>query len=176
MLRGPEVSLQAEDGGGEGGLLQAHIAAWICMNMHGTQVFLSSVLRWWSAAERRSSCGWSVLLPWSSSSGGSARRGFVGVFAGSCHIQPVPAGPGEIEIYTAELLVQREAVTQAADIMSGILVSQPPTDALKFIQRRVCLPLKQKPSKVKPAFAVYLKTVWYYSLILLQYICIVCII
>lgn len=96
------------------------------------------------------------MLPRSSSSRGSARRGFVAVFAGSCHIQPVSAGPGETEIYTAELLVQREAITGAADIMSGILVSQPPTDALRFSLRHIC---KQNPGKVNPAFEEYLKTI-----------------
>lgn len=44
----------------------------------------------------------------------------VHVFAGSCHTQPVSAGPGEIEMYRAELPVQREAVTGAADTMPGV--------------------------------------------------------
>lgn len=65
--------------------------------------------------------------------------------------------------------MQREAITGAADIVSGLPVSQPPTEALKFSLRRVCL-----PGKVNPAFEEDSKTSGYYSEILLQYVCVSC--
>lgn len=90
MLRGPED-------GGAGGLLQAHMAAWICMSPRYSRARSSS------DGEQRSGvppAGRLVLLPGSGGRGGGpARRGFVAAFAGSCHIQPVSGGPGEMEIH-----------------------------------------------------------------------------
>lgn len=144
MLRGPE------DGGAPAG---PHG----CMNMHAPRY--SWALSSADGAQHSGvpPAGRSVLLPRSrssSSSGGSARRGFVGVFAGSCHIQPVSTGPGE----AAELLVQREAITGAADIMSVTA-----TDWCSEVQPETRLQLKQNPCKVNPAFEEHLKTIWYYS-------------
>lgn len=162
-------------GGVGSGLLQARMTAWICMEPRYSWALSSADGAQHSGVPP---AGSSVLLPQSSgisrsssSSGGSARRGFAGAFASSCHIQPVSTSPGEIEIYTAELLVQREAITGAADIVSGLPVSQPPTEALKFSLRRVCL-----PGKVNPAFEEDSNTSWHYPEILLQYLCIMCII
>lgn len=157
MLRGPEVSSQD----GDGGLLQAHTAAWICMAPRYSWALSSA-----DGAQQSSvpPAGRSVSLPQSGGGGGSARRGFVGMFAGRCHIQPVSTGPGETEIRTAELLLQREAITGAADVTSGVLVPQPPTDALRF---SLCSQLQQQPCKVNPAFEEHLKTIWYYSQMLL---------
>lgn len=123
MLRGPEVSSQAEDrGGGESPATVPHHS----MNMHGSQVFFSSPLPFhidahWDGSRPPlellhyiSIVGRSVAAMLGPRGGISAHCGLLFVFARSCHIEPVSTGPWEI--YT-EPQVWGEAIRCAGDML-----------------------------------------------------------
>lgn len=122
MLRGPEVSSQAEDRGVVSLLQQHHITAWICMPARYSSALLClsdwRTQRWQQTASWTSSLhlhsGRSIVAMLYPRSGISAHCGLLFVFARSCHIEPVSTGPWEI--YT-ELQVWGEAIRCAGDML-----------------------------------------------------------
>lgn len=123
MLRGSQVSSQAEHGG-----WKSPAASHLSMNMHGHQVFFSPLSLSFSGCSARR---WQQVASWATTSSVHLCSGQSGCchaaasrwhfctqwlvlcFARSCHIQPVSTGPWEI--YT-QPLVWGEAVKWAGDM------------------------------------------------------------
>lgn len=134
-----------------GGLLQAHTAAWICMH--------PGILELCPPLTERSIAAFLLRGARCCYHGAAAAEALHAVALSACLLGAVTfslfsTGPGE----AAELLVQREAITGAADIMSVTA-----TDWCSEVQPETRLQLKQNPCKVNPAFEEHLKTIWYYS-------------